>query len=340
MASGTFYSAAGGDDGYTKQSTSYFSNSTNALYLGTYTDDYDCFLRFPNIVIPVGSTVTSAILTLYDYVTEPAQNPGGTIYMNDEDDAVAPTNFAETEALSETAASVVFTVGAQTANAAHLTPDISAAVQEVINRAGWVEGNALMVVIRSGGSWTGSFHSYEAFYQPHLDITWTAPSPAEDQAAWNPLDKGADISVPQATDFKVATKGIALGHAGVRSNYSKLEGSGKWYWEINIAAGSLEHYIGVATSDADLDAYAGSDEYGWAYCNSGQLYHGGTPQSYGNSYEVGDVIGVALDMDAGKVWFSKNGVWQNNGDPEAGTGAAYEGIIGEVYAIWSAYYWT
>ena len=33
---------------------------------------------------------------------------------------------------------------------------------------------------------------------------------------------------------------------------------------------------------------------------------------YGNSFGDGDIIGIALDMDNGVIWFSKNGTWQNS----------------------------
>jgi hypothetical protein len=35
---------------------------------------------------------------------------------------------------------------------------------------------------------------------------------------------------------------------------------------------------------------------------------------------VGDVIMVALDADADRVWFGRNGVWPLGGDPGTGTG--------------------
>jgi len=48
------------------------------------------------------------------------------------------------------------------------------------------------------------------------------------------------------------------------------------------------------------------------------------------------VIGVALDMDNGKIWFSKNGVFQASGDPVAGTNAAFTNLGGNLVAPWMA----
>ena len=38
----------------------------------------------------------------------------------------------------------------------------------------------------------------------------------------------------------------------------------------------------------------------------------------GDSYTTGDIIGIALDLDNNKIYFSKNGTWQNSGDPTSG----------------------
>ncbi len=40
--------------------------------------------------------------------------------------------------------------------------------------------------------------------------------------------------------------------------------------------------------------------------------------SPGTSFNVGDTVGLAVDLDAGKIWFARNGVWLS-GDPSLGT---------------------
>ena len=35
--------------------------------------------------------------------------------------------------------------------------------------------------------------------------------------------------------------------------------------------------------------------------------------SYGSEYVAGDIIGIALDVDNNKLYFSINGTWQNSG---------------------------
>jgi len=125
-------------------------------------------------------------------------------------------------------------------------------------------------------------------------------------------------------------------HNGVRSNFNKA--SGKWYWEITIDSGTT-HFVGIATSSAGLDSFAGGDEHAYSYHDfDGKKYTNGAGIAFGDTYAVGDIIGVALDMDYGRVWFSKNGVWQDSGLPTTNTNPAF--LIPNVewfYAIWSGY---
>ena len=39
---------------------------------------------------------------------------------------------------------------------------------------------------------------------------------------------------------------------------------------------------------------------------------------YGDSWGAGDIIGMALDLDNNFAYWSKNGTWQNSGDPTSG----------------------
>ena len=72
------------------------------------------------------------------------------------------------------------------------------------------------------------------------------------------------------------------------------------------------------------------------YGNNGQKYEGvGTASNaaYGATFTTNDVIGCAVDFGTGKIWFSKNGVWQGSGDPAAGTGEAYALVSGTMFPI-------
>tara|TARA_B100000214_G_scaffold350912_1_gene304928 strand:- start:1421 stop:2848 length:1428 start_codon:yes stop_codon:yes gene_type:complete len=107
--------------------------------------------------------------------------------------------------------------------------------------------------------------------------------------------------------------------------------AGKWYAEFKPTAGGSNYVVGImpidTASTVDLDSnhlgngdYAGSLGY---YSAGGSMLAAGNSAngSFGNSYTGDDIIGVALDMDNRKVYFSKNGTYQNSQDPTNGTNA-------------------
>jgi hypothetical protein len=59
----------------------------------------------------------------------------------------------------------------------------------------------------------------------------------------------------------------------------------------------------------------------YGYKDDGQKFSGGTSAAYGATFTTGDVIGVALDLDAGTVTFYKNNATQ---------GTAFTGVAGEL----------
>lgn len=155
-----------------------------------------------------------------------------------------------------------------------------------------------------------------------------------DYTTWNPDDKHANITLSNgnltATATNTALKSVRAGHG---------KSSGKWYWEVKIdVAASAGHLVGAGTSSATLDSYVGNDVYGYSYYGlDGDKRHNSDTEAYGSTYGLNNVIGVALDLDNGKIWFSKNGVWQASGDPAAGTNEAYSGLSGTFYPMYTPY---
>lgn len=151
-------------------------------------------------------------------------------------------------------------------------------------------------------------------------------------STWNPSDKHADIALSGGNLVGTVTTGGSFismrGTVGVSS--------GKWYWEVTVTTTSNVQMSAVAKSTATLNGFMGSDANGWSYYGGdGQKRNNGVAAAYGASYGTGTVVSCALDLDNGKVWWAKNGTWQNSGDPAAGTGEAYSGLSGTFYAAWT-----
>ena|GEM_PF-1261110 len=128
---------------------------------------------------------------------------------------------------------------------------------------------------------------------------------------WHPTDK-CSSHVLSNGDLTVAHGGGACDLKGGRGTFGKT--AGKWYYEATM--NNQYGGIGVALSTWNLD-FSGSDQITY-YSNSGVLYP--TAASFGAAYANPDVVSIAVDVDAGLIWFAKNGVWQGGGDPVAGTG--------------------
>jgi hypothetical protein len=133
----------------------------------------------------------------------------------------------------------------------------------------------------------------------------------------NPLDNGGLTLSNGNLQFDKA----ATGWKSTRSTFGMA--TGKWYWESTITAATGEHYCqqGVALSSADITSYFSTTTAGFAY-ESDALKINGSFTSYGASYGVNDVIGVAFDADAGTLTFYKNGTSQ---------GVAYSGMAANTY---------
>ena len=122
---------------------------------------------------------------------------------------------------------------------------------------------------------------------------------------WNPLDKGSAVTLSNGNLTMASSTGFTNGN--VRAN--KGVSSGKWYWEIKVISGTAV-MIGIGNINASLitqDWNAGNNARMY-YASIGNKYPGAL--AYGATYAVNDVIGIALDMDAGTLTFYKNGISQ------------------------------
>jgi hypothetical protein len=150
---------------------------------------------------------------------------------------------------------------------------------------------------------------------------------------WNPLNKATPVSVTNGNLQMAAT---TAAWQGVWSSLGVS--SGKWYFEATVTANNFVSNgisIGVALDTAPNNVSPGVATNAWAYnnCNStstaGRAINGASVPNYGATYTTNDIIGVAVDMDAGSLVFYKNGTSQ-------GTAFA-SGISGTIFPYVSSY---
>ena len=121
-----------------------------------------------------------------------------------------------------------------------------------------------------------------------------------------------------------------LDSAATASSFNTVIGtmfasSGKWYAEVTILDVSADYStkrVGVGIikdTGTEQGSYLGSSTSGYGYYANATRFNNATSASYGATYVTNDVIGIAMDLDAGTLVFYKNNTSQ---------GTAYSGLSG------------
>ena len=157
--SGLFRVEAGADDGqYTVNWATFSATGTqDRAGKSSTTDNWDTILRFSNCTIPAKAKIVSASIELYQVQTVSGKDINLTIVGNDADNAAAPANASEYANLVLTTATVAWELEAITATGFLKSPDITSIIQEIVDRAGWVSGNAVQILVKNNNSGTNSY---------------------------------------------------------------------------------------------------------------------------------------------------------------------------------------
>lgn len=184
----------------------------------------------------------------------------------------------------------------------------------------------------AGGS-AGSGAGSNDWTANNLSVTAGANNDAVSDTPLNNFPTMAAVLTTQATTISDGGLKIVGGVDGYATvPWGML--SGKWYWEVTITAIGATSTCGISSLALGASGggnYVGGNATTWGYAQSGNKVNNASPVAYGNTFTTGDVIGVAFDADNGKLFFSKNGTWQNSGDPAAGTNAAFTSLTSTPY---------
>jgi hypothetical protein len=176
----------------------------------------------------------------------------------------------------------------------------------------------------NGNYWTSNNISITAgvTYDSMVDVpTNTSPTNAN-FCTLNPLDIGTSATLNNG-NLRLNNNFTGTPYPSCRATFGVS--SGKWYWEINCTTISGNSpAVGIATAQANINTYLGGDAYSWAYilATGAKGTANNTALTYGAAVASGDVVGVALDMDAGTLTFYKNNVSQ---------GVAFSSLSGTMF---------
>ena len=169
--------AAGVDDGE-ESATGVVNTGSGDLELVYDGSNQWVGMRFANLTIPRGATITRAYVQFQARELQ-SEVTNLTIRAQAADNAANLTTAISTRPRT-TAQATWAPLAWATVNEAGLnqrTPDLAAVVQEVVNRAGWVSGNALVLLVNGTGHRTAWSFDGLAAGAPLLHIETGAPPP-------------------------------------------------------------------------------------------------------------------------------------------------------------------
>ena len=165
----------------------------------------------------------------------------------------------------------------------------------------------------------------------------TTDSPTQNHCTWEPFDK-ANLASFSEGNLKV-TGGSASTSGSCRGTLAPK--SGKYYFEVKFLGGSYSGHnsLGIRNKNVAINSTTSgsgvtTESYHWrddGYAINGTL---GQMNSGFSSYTTNDYIGVAMDLDAGKVWMSKNGTYEKSGNPVTGANPMFTIPTGQPYSPW------
>ena len=215
-------------------------------------------------------------------------------------------------------------------------------------------GNNGFFILKDGNSVTDQSGNGNNFTVAGGTLTNTEDSPSNVFATLNTLTLSASqLNIVYGNNKKSNTPTSN----SWRSIVSTLGTStGKYYFEVrvdnreetdlnNFAVGITDYEQSDDQTATNGKFFAFSRGYGYHAKNGDKLNNDSVTANgvaYGDSWTTNDIIGCAFDLDNGKLYFSKNGVWQNSGDPTSGatgTGSAFDIATGYTYfPVMAQYY--
>jgi len=184
------------------------------------------------------------------------------------------------------------------------------------NVTGVTYGNNGFFILKDGNSVTDQSGNSNNFTVGGGTLTKTEDCPSNVFATINPLYKhSATYANGNLKSTNASNKFGGVATIGVST--------GKWYAEFKYGSASNQNgavgiYGDPQAASADNQG-VGKQSNSYSYRSDAYKLIENTDTSYGTSYGNGDIVGIALDLDNNKLYFSKNGVWQNSGVPTSGS---------------------
>ena len=218
-------------------------------------------VRFANITIPVGATVTSA----YMQFVESEHKSSGTMTVEIVAEKVSGGTFTSTDHpksrydnttnLTSSASKVTWSSAMPGDDVTMQTPDITAMVQEVVNGSGWLTGNAMTFLFKRPAASAalgriGFVSANSTFNRPRLIVNYTI-GPAISGSVTTAL-RFTDVNIPRGATVTTAylelTSGASLSDTPTR---------------FSVSADSADNSAALSTATGDITSRVKSTAVTW-----------------------------------------------------------------------------
>ena len=293
-------------------------------------------IRFPNLTIPQGATITAASI---EFTVDETSSTTTDLVFRAQFTGNAPTfttTSGDISSRSLTAASASWSPGSwSSVGAKHTSADLSAVIQEVVNRGDWNSGNAIAIIITGSGRRVAESYDGSPSDAPILTISFDS-NPGDTEAPSTPDNLSATGISQTAIDlsWNASTDNVGVDHYVVRRDGAVIASNvtGTSFSDTGLTAATAYSYTVVAVDAAgnesaqSIPASATTDSAG------GQSPYGGVAWSVPGRIEAED-----YDDGGSLIAYSDNDVGNNGGvyrsddvDIQAatdGSGALYIGYI-------------
>lgn len=227
--------AAGGDDGYTA-SPATFNNAGLIAWMGnTGGSILNTFCRFA-LNVPQGAVITSAYL---EFIANSSNaTTGVTLQIKAEaaDNPTAPTDLSDYNSRTRTVGVAWNITSAWTANSTYQSADISQVIQTIVDRPGFVQGNAALLFVEDNGSPENNLRIVKTYNSgaanaPVLVVNYTIPSitlnlDASDSYA---VAQGATIS-----SYAWSCTGGTIANAAIATTTITFTAAGQYWLTLTV----------------------------------------------------------------------------------------------------------
>jgi cellulose synthase/poly-beta-1,6-N-acetylglucosamine synthase-like glycosyltransferase len=215
-------------------------------------------VRFTNVAVPAGATIGAAHITFRAENSPSPLTAGTTIYGQADDDPLTFSTYSDYDARAHTSAYVHWQPSTWVADTDIESPDISAIIQEIVDRPGWSSGQAMAFFFVADAVQNIYAYSYDGSptYAPTLHIEYmTPPDPPTNCQATFVSDTEIDVTW---TDNSFNETGFKIESSVDGGGFSQIDTVGadqSSYPDTSTSADHSYQYRVRATNSAGDSSY-------------------------------------------------------------------------------------